>query len=66
MQSAGKTNLKRVSLELGGKSPVIVFADADLDYAVETCHNGLFFNHVGANTILLCAVSRAQIGVSLR
>jgi len=46
MQAAGKSNLKRVSLELGGKSPIIVFADADLDFAVETCHNGLFFNHV--------------------
>ena len=30
-----KSNLKRVSLELGGKSPNVVFADADLDAAVE-------------------------------
>nr|XP_039262940.1 aldehyde dehydrogenase 9-like [Styela clava] len=44
MQAAGKSNLKRVTLELGGKSPVIVFADTDLDYAVEKCHFGLFFN----------------------
>ena len=29
MQAAGKSNLKRVSLELGGKSPLIVFADSD-------------------------------------
>lgn len=29
MESAAKSNLKRVSLELGGKSPNIVFADAD-------------------------------------
>lgn len=28
-EAAGKSNLKRVSLELGGKSPCIVFADAD-------------------------------------
>ena len=37
-------NLKRVTLELGGKSPVIVCADADMDLAVETAHFGLFFN----------------------
>lgn len=29
MQASGKTNLKRVSLELGGKSPLIVCEDAD-------------------------------------
>lgn len=44
MQAAAKTNLKRVTLELGGKSPVIVFADADIDDAVEKAHFGLFFN----------------------
>lgn len=41
---AAKSNLKRVTLELGGKSPNIVFADADMDLAVETSHFGLFFN----------------------
>src|SRR5204862_4796323 len=41
---AAKSNLKRVSLELGGKSPNIVFADADLDAAVEGAYFGLFFN----------------------
>ncbi len=44
MQAAGKSNLKRVSLELGGKSPNIVFADAQMDQAVEGSHMGLFFN----------------------
>uniref|UniRef100_H2YC04 aldehyde dehydrogenase (NAD(+)) n=1 Tax=Ciona savignyi TaxID=51511 RepID=H2YC04_CIOSA len=44
MQAAGKSNLKRISLELGGKSPNIIFEDADLDYAVEMAHFGLFFN----------------------
>jgi len=44
VQAAGKTNLKRVSLELGGKSPNIVFADADMEQAIEGCHFGLFFN----------------------
>ena len=44
MQAAGRSNLKNVTLELGGKSPNIIFDDADLDLAVETAHNGLFFN----------------------
>jgi len=44
LEAAGRTNLKRVSLELGGKSPNIVFADADLEQAIEGCHFGLFFN----------------------
>lgn len=43
-QDAALSNLKRTTLELGGKSPNIVFKDADLDYAVETSHFGLFFN----------------------
>lgn len=44
MEAAAKSNLKRVSLELGGKSPNIVFADADLDAAVEGSYTGLFLN----------------------
>ena len=44
LEAAGRTNLKRVSLELGGKSPNIVFADADMDEAIEGCHSALFFN----------------------
>ncbi len=40
--SAG--NLKRVSLELGGKAPNIVFADADMDAAVNGAITGIFFN----------------------
>jgi aldehyde dehydrogenase (NAD+) len=42
-QEAAK-GCKRVSLELGGKNPVIVCEDADLDQAVEAVHNGLFWN----------------------
>ena len=34
MEAAARSNLKRVSLELGGKSPVIIFDDADLEQAV--------------------------------
>ena len=37
-------NLKRVGLELGGKSPNIIFADADLEGAVEWAMIGVFFN----------------------
>src|SRR5271169_893443 len=44
MEAAAKSNLKRVTLELGGKSPNIFFADADLDQAIEGAHFGLFFN----------------------
>jgi aldehyde dehydrogenase (NAD+) len=44
MEAAARSNLKRVTLELGGKSPNVVFADADLDAAVEGAYFGLFFN----------------------
>src|SRR5438477_1576240 len=44
MTAAAQSNLKRVSLELGGKSPNVVFADADLDAAVDGSYFGLFFN----------------------
>jgi aldehyde dehydrogenase (NAD+) len=44
MEAAAKSNLKRVTLELGGKSPNIVFADADMNAAIAGAHNGLFFN----------------------
>jgi aldehyde dehydrogenase (NAD+) len=44
MEASAKSNLKRVTLELGGKSPNIVFADADMDQAVEGSHFALFFN----------------------
>ena len=45
MRAAADSNLKRVTLELGGKSPNIVLADTDVDEAVEGAHFGLFFNH---------------------
>src|SRR5271169_612062 len=44
MKAAAESNLKRVTLELGGKSPNIVFADADMDQAIEGAHFALFFN----------------------
>ncbi len=42
---SAKGNLKKVSLELGGKSANVVFADADLDIAVEGSLNAWLFNH---------------------
>jgi aldehyde dehydrogenase (NAD+) len=44
MEASARSNLKRVTLELGGKSPNIVFADADMDQAIEGAHFALFFN----------------------
>jgi acyl-CoA reductase-like NAD-dependent aldehyde dehydrogenase len=41
---SGADTLKRVTLELGGKSPNIVFPDADLDAAFEGSANGIFWN----------------------
>lgn len=44
LELAAKSNLKKVTLELGGKSPFIVCEDADVDKAVELAHLALFFN----------------------
>jgi len=42
---AAAGNLKKVSLELGGKSPNLVFADVDLDAAINGAASAIFFNH---------------------
>ncbi|NKI18655.1 aldehyde dehydrogenase family protein [Spongiibacter sp. KMU-166] len=44
IQQEAAEDFKRVSLELGGKSPQIVYADADLAEAVAGCAMGIFFN----------------------
>ncbi|GAA5851852.1 hypothetical protein JCM5353_003773 [Sporobolomyces roseus] len=44
MAAAAKSNLKNVTLELGGKSPNIVYDDADLEQAVSWAAFGLYFN----------------------
>ncbi len=44
MEACAKSNMKRLSLELGGKSPNIVFADADMDAAARGTFTGIFFN----------------------
>jgi aldehyde dehydrogenase (NAD+) len=41
MEAAARSNLKNVTLELGGKSPNIVFNDADLDLAIDWSSHGI-------------------------
>ena len=50
MRSAAESNLKKVSLELGGKSPLIIFGDFDLEKAVRVGMGSVFFNK-GENCI---------------
>jgi aldehyde dehydrogenase (NAD+) len=61
MEAAAKSNLKPVTLELGGKSPNIVFADVDLDEAVEGAHMGIFANQGQS----CCAGSRVFVEESI-
>lgn len=62
MTAAAQSNLKRVSLELGGKSPLVVFADAEsVDTAVDIAHAAIFSNH-GQNC---CAGSRTYVQDSI-
>lgn len=44
VQYAGQSNLKRVYTELGGKSPLIVLADADVEAAARACAGSIFYN----------------------
>lgn len=44
LQGAGKDNIKKVTLELGGKSPLVVCEDADIDLAVAVAQEACFFN----------------------
>jgi len=44
MAGAAKSNIKKISLELGGKSPCIILNDADMDEAVGKACDGVFFN----------------------
>uniref|UniRef100_A0A671P5G5 10-formyltetrahydrofolate dehydrogenase n=1 Tax=Sinocyclocheilus anshuiensis TaxID=1608454 RepID=A0A671P5G5_9TELE len=50
MKSCAVSNVKKVSLELGGKSPLIIFNDCDLDKAVRMGMSSVFFNK-GENCI---------------
>lgn len=44
LQGAGQGNIKKVSLELGGKSPLVVMDDADVDLAVGLAHYAVMYN----------------------
>ncbi|CAI2298238.1 unnamed protein product [Caenorhabditis sp. 36 PRJEB53466] len=44
MRAAADSNIKKVTLELGGKSPNIIFADANIEEAVKQANHGIFFN----------------------
>ena len=57
MRYAGESNLKRVALELGGKSPHVVMADADLEAAAAAIAWGIYYNagetcHAGSRLIV--------------
>ena len=62
---AAAGNLKKVSLELGGKSPAIILPDADLDLAIAGAANAIFFNH-GQCCCAGSRLYRAQVGVRPR
>jgi phenylacetaldehyde dehydrogenase len=58
---AAAGNLKKVSLELGGKSPNVVFSDVDLDTAIAGSASAIFFNHGQC----CCAGSRLYVESSI-
>ncbi|KAG9333380.1 hypothetical protein JZ751_012740 [Albula glossodonta] len=60
-QASGSSNLKKVTLELGGKSPNIIMSDANMEDAVEQSHFALFFNQGQC----CCAGSRTYVQESI-
>jgi aminobutyraldehyde dehydrogenase len=56
---AASANLKRTHLELGGKAPVIVFADADIDAAIAMLKSGGYYN-AGQDCTAACRVYVAK------
>ncbi|KAF3071054.1 Aldehyde dehydrogenase [Daldinia childiae] len=57
MKAAASSNLKKVTLELGGKSPNIVFDDADIEQAISWVNFGIYYNHGQC----CCAGSRVYV-----
>ncbi|KAF4677940.1 Aldehyde dehydrogenase [Perkinsus chesapeaki] len=57
LKASAESNMKKVTLELGGKSPMIVCDDADLDQALAASDIGLFLNHGQC----CCAASRIYV-----
>jgi aldehyde dehydrogenase (NAD+) len=67
IRSATAATHKRLSLELGGKSPFIIFDDADLDSAVEGLVDGIWFNQgqvccAGSRLLMQESISETLIG----
>ena len=62
MKAAAESNMKKVSLELGGKAPNIIFADTDLDAAARGVITGIFFNQGE----VCCAGSRLYVEESIK
>ncbi len=66
MRYAGESNLKRVALECGGKSPHVVMADADLEAAASGIAWGIYYNmgetcHAGSRVIVAAPVKDALL-----
>ncbi|MDQ0317874.1 gamma-glutamyl-gamma-aminobutyraldehyde dehydrogenase [Pararhizobium capsulatum DSM 1112] len=66
MGYAAQSNVKRVALELGGKSPLVVFEDADLDAAASAAAWGCFYNsgetcHASTRLVVHRSVQQALI-----
>jgi aldehyde dehydrogenase (NAD+) len=67
IRGATATSHKRLSLELGGKSPFIIFDDADLDSAVEGLVDGIWFNQgqvccAGSRLLMQESIAEALLG----
>jgi acyl-CoA reductase-like NAD-dependent aldehyde dehydrogenase len=66
LRYAGESNLKRVALECGGKSPQVVFADADLAAAADGIAWGIYYNsgetcHAGSRLLVHSSVKDALL-----
>ena len=66
MVYAGQSNMKRVALECGGKSPHVVMPDADLDAAAEGIAWGIYYNqgetcHAGSRVLAHVSISDALV-----
>jgi 4-(gamma-glutamylamino)butanal dehydrogenase len=66
MVYAGQSNMKRVALECGGKSPHVVMADADLDAAAEAIAWGIYYNqgetcHAGSRVLAQGSIRAALV-----
>jgi acyl-CoA reductase-like NAD-dependent aldehyde dehydrogenase len=71
LRYAAESNLKRVALELGGKTPQVVFADADLEQAAYGIAWGIYYNsgetcHAGSRLIVHDSVKRPLLDAIAR